>query len=165
VTYYTVFVIDLASRRVQILGSTPFPNDLFMRQMVRTLTAADDGMRVRHRLLICDHDTKWSTPVRARLEEAGIRVVQTPYQAPNANAYAERFVRSIKDECLSRVIPFGERHLRRTIAEYVEHYHRERNHQGLDNALIDAHTHEPTGKRIRRRLRLGGLLNYYERAA
>ena len=68
--------------------------------------------------------------MRARLGEAGIRVVQTPYQAPNANAYAERFVRSIKEECLNRVIPFGERHFRRTIAEYVEHYHRERNHQG-----------------------------------
>ena len=74
--------------------------------------------------------------MRARLEEAGIRLVQTPYQAPNANAYGERFVRSIKDECLSRVIPFGERHLRRTIAEYVEHYHWERNHQGTENALI-----------------------------
>ena len=75
--------------------------------------------------------------MRARLGEAGTRVVQTPYQAPNANAYAERFVRSIKQECLNRVIPFGERHLRRTIAEYVEHYHRERNNQGLGNALIE----------------------------
>jgi putative transposase len=74
-------------------------------------------------------------------------------------------VRSIKEECLDRVIPFGERHLRKTIAEYVEHYHRERNHQGLDNALIDDGSHRPTGKRIRRRPRLGGLLNYYERAA
>ena len=137
VTYYTVFVIDLASRRVQIVGSTPHPHDVFMQQVVRTMTAADDGLLIQHRVLICDRDTKWSAPVRARLDEAGIRVVQTPYQAPNANAYAERFVRSIKDECLSRVIPFGERHLRRTIAEYVEHYHRERNHQGLDNALID----------------------------
>jgi len=73
-----------------------------------------------------------STPVRERLTEAGIRVVQTPYQAPNANAYAERFVRSIKDECLNRVIPFGERHFRRTIAEFVAHYHGERNHQGLE---------------------------------
>ena len=91
-----------------------------------------------HRVLICDRDTKWSAPVRARLGEAGVRVVQTPYQAPNANAYAERFVRSIKDECLNRVIPFGERHLRRTIAEYVEHYHRERNHQGLANELSRA---------------------------
>ena len=132
VTYYTVFVIDLASRRVQIVGSTPHPDDVFMQQVVRTLTAADDGLLVQHRVLICDRDTKWSAPVRARLGEAGIRVVQTPYQAPNANAYAERFVRSIKEECLNRVIPFGERHLRRTIAEYVEHYHRERNHQGLD---------------------------------
>ena len=116
VTFYTVFVIDLASRRVQIVGSTPYPDDRFMQQVVRTLTAAEDGLLVQHRVLICDRDTKWSAPVRARLGEAGIRVVQTPYQAPNANAYAERFVRSIKEECLNRVIPFGERHLRRTIA-------------------------------------------------
>jgi transposase InsO family protein len=81
-------------------------------------------------VLICDRDAKWSAPVRHRLGEAGIRIAQTPYQAPNANAYAERFVRSLKHECLHRVIPFGERHPRRTIAEYVEHYHRERNHQG-----------------------------------
>jgi putative transposase len=164
VTYYTVFVIDLASRRVQIVGSTPFPNDLFMRQVGRTITAADDGLLVRHRVLICDRDTKWSAPVRERLLEAGIRVVQTPYQAPNANAYAERFVRSIKDECLNRVIPLGEHHLRRTIAEYVEHYHRERNHQGLENRLIHGVAPRSVGK-IRRRSRLGGLLNYYERAA
>jgi transposase InsO family protein len=165
VTYYTVFVIDLASRRVQILGSTPFPNNLFMGQVVRTLTDAGEGPVMGHRALICDRDAKWSGSVRAHLDEAGIRVVQTPYQAPNANAYAERFVRSIKQECLSRMIPLGERHLRRSLTEYVEHYHRERNHQGLDNALIDDRTHQPTGKPIRRRSRLGGLLNYYERAA
>jgi putative transposase len=165
VTYYTVFVIDLASRRVHIVGSTPHPNEVFMRQVTRALTAADDGWLVDHRVLICDRDAKWSAVVRARLGEAGIRVVQTPYQAPNANAYAERFVRSIKEECLTRVIPFGERHLRQTVAEYVEHYHRERNHQGLENELIDG---GPTGHstgRIRRRQRLGGLLNYYGRAA
>jgi transposase InsO family protein len=165
VTYYTVFVIDLASRRVQIVGSTPHPHDVFMQQVVRTMTAAHDGLLIQHRVLICDRDTKWSAPVRARLTEVGIRVVQTPYQAPNANAYAERFVRSIKDECLSRVIPFGERHLRRTIAEYVEHYHRERNHQGLDNALIDGAPQFDGVARIHRRSRLGGLLNYYCRAA
>ena len=165
VMYYTVFVIDVASRRVHIVGSTPFPNDLFMRQVARTLTAADDGWVVGHRVLICDRDAKWSAPVRERLGEAGIRVVQTPFQAPNANAYAERFVRSIKYECLNRVIPFGERHLRRTIAEYVEHYHRERNHQGLDNELIDGAPEIDGVTRIRRRPRLGGLLNYYYRAA
>ena len=102
--------------------------------------------------------------MRARLAEAGIRVVLTPYRAPNANAYAERFVRSIKDECLGRVIPFGERHLRQTIAEYVKHYHRERNHQGIENALIEGAPRDRIG-RIRRRPRLGGLLNYYCRAA
>ena len=165
VTYYTVFVIDLASRRVQIVGSTPHPHEAFMVQMVRTMTAADEGLLVQHRVLICDRDTKWSASVRARLEEAGIRVVLTPYRAPNANAYAERFIRSIKDECLNRVIPFGERHLRRMIAEYVEHYHWERNHQGIENALILGPPATNMGGRIHRRSRLGGVLNYYERAA
>lgn len=165
ITYYTVFVIDLASRRVQIVGSTTHPHEVFMQQAVRMLTAADDGLLVQHRVLICDRDTKWSAPVRARLQEAGIRVVLTPYRAPSANAYAERFVRSIKEECLNRMIPFGERHLRRTIAQYVEHYHRERNHQGIANELIAGAPATQTVGRIRRRPRLGGLLNYYDRAA
>ena len=71
------------------------------------------------------------------MHQAEIRVVQTPYQAPNANAYVERFVRSINEECLDRTIPLGERHFRRALSEFVAHYHRERNHQGLENALID----------------------------
>jgi hypothetical protein len=92
-------------------------------------------------------------------------VVHTPYQAPGANAYPERFVRSIKEDCLNRLVPLGERHLRRAIRAYAAHYHHERNHQGLENALIvDAPAPSPVG-RIRRRPRLGGLLNYYERAA
>jgi putative transposase len=104
--------------------------------------------------------------VRRQLGDAGIRVVQTPWRAPNANAYAERFVRSIKHECLNRIIPFGARHFRQTIAESVEHYHCERNHQGINNELIDAAaTANDGGGRIRRRQRLGGLLNYYGRAA
>jgi putative transposase len=165
VTYYTMFVIDLASRRVQILGSTTHPDELFMRQAGRTLTAADDEQTLRHRVLICDRDAKWS-PVRQLLADAGIRVVQTPFRAPNANAHAERFVRSIKSECLNRVILLGERHLRRTIREFVDHYHRERNHQGIGNELIETSPMgEGDGQGIRRRPRLGGLLNYYARAA
>ena len=161
VTFYTVFVIDLASRRIQILGSTPYPDETFMCQIVRNVTRADAyGCRV----LICDRDAKWSEAVRARLGDAGIRVLQTPYRAPNANAYAERFVRSIKEECLNRLIPLGERHHRRAIAEVVAHYHRERNHQGLDNELIDRQPARHVG-RVRRHQRLGGLLNYYARAA
>jgi transposase InsO family protein len=110
---YTVFVIDLASRRVQVLGSTPHPDELFMRQVSRTLSTAEDGRLRDHRVLICDRDRKWSGDVRQLLADAGIRTVCTPVRAPNANAHAERFVRSIKEECLDRIIPIGERHFRR----------------------------------------------------
>jgi putative transposase len=162
VTFYTVFVIDLASRRVQVLGSTPHPDQMFMWQMVRNLTVADAG---GCRVLLCDRDAKWSEAVRARLQEAGLRVIQTPYRAPNANAYAERFVRSIKEECLNRLIPLGERHHRRAVAEFVAHYHRERNHQGLANELIERQCAKGQVGRVRRHQRLGGLLNYYAWAA
>jgi putative transposase len=165
VTYYTVFVIDLASRRVQILGSTPHPDELFMQQIVRTLTMAESGVVSAPSVLICDRDQKWSRDVRRWLWEAGVRVVRTPERAPNANAYAERFVRSIKDECLDRIIPLGEGHVRRAVAEFVEHYHRERNHQGLKNELIAGDPMVDTAGRVRRRSRLGGLLNFYARAA
>ena len=157
-----MFVIELASRRVQILGSTPHPDETFMCQIVRNLTLGDAD---QCRVLICDRDAKWSTAVRAQLQEEGIRVVQTPYRAPDANAYAERFVRSIKEECLNRLIPFGERHHRRAVTEFVAHYHRERNHQGLDNELIEGQPAKRCVGRIRRHQRLGGLLNYYARAA
>ena len=165
VTYYTVFVIDLASRRVHILGSTPYPDHLFTEQIGRTLTAADEGVLREHGVLICDRDRKWSASVCERLGEVGVRVVRTPYQAPNANAYAERFVRSIKEECLNRLIPLGEQHFRQAITEFVAHYHRERNHQGLENELIVSPSVSRTTSRVRRRPRLAGLLNYYERAA
>ena len=164
VTFYTVFVIDLASRRVQIVGSTPHPNDFFMCQVGRRLIETD-GLLGDHRILICDRDRKWSGDVRRLLGDAGVGVVQTPFQAPNANAYAERFVRSIKHECLDRMVPLGERHFRGALKEFVDHYHRERNHQGLENRLIDGYTPRRRVGRIRRRPRLGGLLNYYERAA
>jgi len=145
-----------------ILGSTPHPDETFMCQIVGTLTLADAD---QCRVLICDRDTKWRRAVGARLQDARIRVVQTPYRAPNANAYAERFVRSIKQECLNRLIPLGERHHRRAVAEFVAHYHRERNHQGLDNELIDGEPAKGRLSRVRRHQRLGGLLNYYARAA
>jgi transposase InsO family protein len=164
VTYYTVFAIDLASRRVVLAGSTPWPNEMFMRQAVRSLTI-DEGFLATHRVLICDRDGKWSREVRECLSDAGINVVQTPTRPPNANAYAERFVRSVKAECLDRIIPIGERHLRRALAEYVAHYHIERNHRGLDNALITGRPTTNVHGRVRRRPRLGGLLSYYERAA
>jgi transposase InsO family protein len=92
-------------------------------------------------------------------------MVLTPVQAPNANAYAERFVRSIREECLDRLILFGERGLIRAVDEFVVHYHRERNHQGLDNRLIAPGSRQLVGTYIRCHERLGGLLRYYDRAA
>ncbi len=92
-------------------------------------------------------------------------MIQTPFQASNCNAYAERFVRSIKEECLHRVIPLGEDHLRRTIADFVAHDHGERNHQGIGNELIEAPKRSDSQAPVRRRQRIGGMLNYYYRAA
>jgi putative transposase len=143
------------------LGITAHPDEAFMRQVVRTITMVDG---IPCRVLICDRDAKWTAAVRERLAESGIRVVQTPYAAPNTNAFAERFVRSMKEECLDRLIPLGESHLRRSVTEFVAHYHRERNHQGLENRLIDG-AGVPSAGRVRRQSRLGGLLNFYTRAA
>ena len=95
----------------------------------------------------------------------GVRIVLTPVQAPNANAYAERFVRSIREECLDRLVLFGERRLLRALDEFVAHYHGERNHQGLGNELITPAAAVAGATRVRRRDRLGGLLRYYHRAA
>jgi transposase InsO family protein len=164
VTYYTVFVIELESRRVHILGSTPHPNEAFMLQVARHFTDPTDRVAAGPRFLICDRDQKWSTAVRQLLETSGLRVIQTPFRAPNCNAHAERFVRSIKEECLNRVIPLGEGHFRRTLAEFVAHYHRERNHQGLGNELIDSGGDPHRSGPVRRRHRIGGLLSFYHRA-
>ena len=166
VTYYTLFVIELESRRVHLVGSTPHPDDAFMLQVARVLSAADDGVLRDHRILICDRDTKWSATFRWTLADVGIRVVQTPFQAPNCNAHAERFVRSIKEECLNQVVVLGEAHLRRTLTEFVAHYHRERNHQGIHDRLIAPECLAPPGadSLIHCRARLGGLLRYYHRA-
>jgi transposase InsO family protein len=140
ITYYTLFVIDLRSRLVHVVGSTPTPDAWFMAQAARRLTDAVDGFLASHQVLICDRDRKWTHGFRHILQGAGVRIVLTPVQAPNANAYAERFVRSIREECLDRLILFGERRLRRALDEFVAHYHRERNHQGLGNELIAPET-------------------------
>lgn len=165
VTYYTVFVIELQTRRVHVLGSTPYPDEEFVIQTMRHLTDPVEGVLRTRSILICDRDRKWSVAVQHFLETAGVRVVQTPFRAPNCNAYAERFVRAIKEECLDKVIPFGERHLRRTVSEFVAHYHGERNHQGLGNELIDRLRQQPACGLVRRRQRLGGILSFYYRAA
>ena len=116
--------------------------------------------------LVHDRDPLFTHAFAGTLRRAGVNPVKLPIRSPNLNAYAERFVRSAKSECVGQVIPVGERHLRRVVSEYVEHYHRERNHQGLGNRLI-----EQSEGGLRRsapvecRERLGGILRYYSKAA
>jgi putative transposase len=165
VTYYTLFVLDLCTWRVHVAGSTPHPDESFITQAARRLTDVVDGFLVGYRGLICDRDTKWMGGFRRIIEDAGVRIVQTPIRAPNANAHAERFVRSIREECLDRVILFGERRLRHVIDEFVAHYHCERNHQGLGDELIAPQGDHRCGTHVCCRERLGGLLRYYDHAA
>jgi putative transposase len=163
VTFYTLFVIDLKTRRVHIAGITTKPDADFLAQVARNLTDVVDGFLLGHRFLICDRDTKFTAQFKRILKDAGVEVVLTPKRAPNCNAFAERFVLSIKSECLGKMIFFGERRLREAIGEYIEHYHAERAHQGLGNRRIERSS-VGDGEVICDE-RLGGLLKCYRRAA
>jgi putative transposase len=163
-TYYVAFLLDVQSRRIQVIGCTPYLNEPFVIQCLRHATG-DSGLLSEGRLLLCDRDRKWSSAVEQWLGTAGVRVVRTPPSAPNCNAYAERFVRSVKEECLDRIVPVGERHLQRTLQAFAVHYHRERNHQGLANELIDRPTARRPNGPVHRRRRVGGILSYYYRSA
>jgi putative transposase len=163
-TRYVLFVIDLKTRRAHIAGITTHPNDELMAQIARNLTDIVDGFLNDHRLLICDRDTKFTAQFKRILRDIGVEVVLTPRQAPNCNAYAERFVLSIKSECLRRMIFFGEASLRHAISEYVAHYHEERAHQGIGNERIERVGTMRDGEVLCEE-RIGGLLKCYRRAA
>jgi len=116
--------------------------------------------------LIIDRDTKYSRQFRRLIAEAGTAVIRLPPRSPNLNAYAERFVRSVKEECLSRMIFVGRVSLHRAISEFMAHYHMERNHQGIENQLIQpAATLIVPSPQVHRRQRLGGMLSFYCAAA
>ena len=137
-----------------------------MMQIGRNLTDPLDGFLAEKKFLILDRDSKHSSAFRDLLTDSGISVVRLPPRSPNLNAYAERFVRSIKHECLNRMIFFGERSLRRATREYTAHYHRERNHQGIDNRLIEPEDCvESASSATKCAQRLGGMLRFYHRAA
>jgi transposase InsO family protein len=164
--YFVLFVIELKTRRVKIAGIHSQPYGEWMEQMARNLTDGFDGFLRKARHLIHDRDPLFTKAFGEILRGSGVESIKLPARSPNLNAYAERFVRSIKEECLSRVVLLSERHLRFVVHEYVEHYHRERNHQGLGNELLMplSRPADPNGD-VRRRERIGGLLNYYYREA
>jgi putative transposase len=136
VTFYVLFFLDLASRTVKIAGVTRNPADAWMTQIARNLTDPEEGFLRRTRYLILDRDTRYSDAFRGFLFREGVQVTRLPPRSPNLNVFAERFVRSIKEECLSRMVFFGEASLRHALAQYMAHYHRERNHQGMGNQLL-----------------------------
>jgi putative transposase len=167
VTYYVLFFIHLGSRQVHIAGVTPHPNEPWMVQMARNVTMEEWGVLASGHYLIHDRDGKYCPAFQQMIEEAGVKRVPLPPRSPNLNAYAERWVRSVKEECLSRLILFGEASLRHALAQYVEHFHHERNHQGKGNMLLFPGVSQDTDRQgpIQCRERLGGLLKYYTHEA
>jgi hypothetical protein len=133
-TYYTVFVIELQSRRVQVVGSTRHPDEAFVVQATRHLTDGVENVLGPDRVLICDRDPKWSGAVVAFLEQEGVRTRQTPVRAPNCNGFVVRFVGSIRRECLDHMIVWSAIGLRRMLTDHVAYYMRARTYLGLDKA-------------------------------
>ena len=166
IRYHVLFVIRLASREVQIAGLVPEPNESWMLQVGRNLIDPWSGFLRSSRYLIHDRSALFSEQFRQLLRSARVAPLRLPARSPNLNAFAERFVRTIRQECLSRMIFFGEDSLRRAVEEFVVHYKAERNHQSLGNRIIQPEIPAfPAVGEICRRRRLGGLLNYYYRAA
>jgi putative transposase len=166
VTFYLLFVMDLKTRRVQFVNCTTNAKEPWMKQQARELTNFEDGFLNDKKYLIMDRDGAFCPSFREMLTQSGVEPIVLPPRSPNLNAYIERFFRSLKSECLYRMIFFSEKSLRKACKEFLAHYHCERNHQGLDNSIIEPS--EDVGQHdgeIECRERLGGLLRYYYRDA
>ena len=164
--FLVLFFIDLSTRKVEIAGIGSGANALWMSQIGRRVTDAEDGILHGKRYLIHDRDSLFTAEFQGILSSVGVTAVKLPPQSPNLNAYAERFVRSIKESCLDRLILFGEDSLRTALRQFTTHYLRERHHQGLGNRLIllESSNADKSGS-IKCRERLGGMLKFYFRAA
>jgi transposase InsO family protein len=167
VTYDVLFFIHLSRRQIHIAGMTPHPHHAWMMQVARNVTMEQWGFLAPGLYLIHDRDGKYCPAFQQIIDAAGVTRVPLPPRSPNLNAYAERWVRSVKEECLSRVVLFGEASRRYALAQYVEHFHHERNHQGKGNVLLFPTSSQDSKDEgaIQCRERLGGLLKYYVRKA
>jgi hypothetical protein len=163
--YYVLFFIHLESRRVSLAGVTRHSDQAWMQQMSRNATGEALGFLEQRRYALHDHDTKFCS-----LNPGGatVKPIPLPARRPNLNAYAERSVRSAKEECLSKLILFGEASLRPSTGRFIGHYHAERNHQGKGNALLFPSQRLasacPEAESVAGQC-LGGLLKYYRYAA
>ncbi len=165
-TLYVLFFIEHGSRRVRLAGVTANPDSAWMRQQARNLAIEERLESVR--FLLHDRDTKFSGPFDEILRGEGVRVIKTPVRAPRANAVAERWVRSVRNECLDHVLVLGRRHLEQILSDYLTHYNTERPHRSLALAAPAGTLQEVRGSpplQIRRRDVLGGLIHEYSAAA
>jgi putative transposase len=162
--FYVLFFIELGSRRVHLAGCTSNPTGAWVAQQARNLSFT--GLFERMRFLIHDRDSKFSAAFDEIFHSEGINVIKTPIRAPQTNAYAERFVRTVRAECLDWLLIVGRRHLEHVLRSYTTHYNRERPHRGL--ALLTPEPTDaidpPTVETIERQDRLGGLIHEYYRA-
>ncbi len=164
VTYYVLFFIHFESRRGEVAGITPHPNEAWMKQIARNVTMDEWGFFEGSRYLIHDRDTKFTDSFRAMVRSGHVEPLKLPARSPNLNAYAERWVKSVKDECLSKLMLFGEASQRNALRQFLAHYHNERNHQGKDNVVLFPTLTTNSGTvngSVACRERLGGLLKYY----
>ncbi|HXN31193.1 MAG TPA: integrase core domain-containing protein [Polyangiaceae bacterium] len=169
VRYMAFFVMQVETRAVQIAGIRIAPDGEWMKRIARNLLDPEDGFLRNARHLIHDRDPVFTEAWTALLKTGGVTCVPIPPRSPNCNPHAERFVKSIRSECLDRFVIFGERHLRHLIREFSAHYHAERYHQGLGSHIIMP-TPSPSNDNaslgaISCRSRLGGILNFYRREA
>ncbi|MDD5598284.1 MAG: integrase core domain-containing protein [Victivallaceae bacterium] len=163
ITYYVLFFIHIGTRKVILGGIAEYPNGEWMAQIARNLTGWDDDL-VDARYLIHDRDAKYTAQFDEIMKSAGVKPIRLPPQSPNLNAYCERAIQSAQRECTDKLIFIGEKSLRYAIRNWLEHYHHERNHQGLDNQIpFPDESVASTNGEIKCRKRLGGLLKYYYR--
>jgi putative transposase len=162
-TIYVLFFIELGTRRIHLAGCTRNPNQIWVSQQARQLVwVLNDQAPSKQAFLIHDHDSKFTSSFDVAFSTEGIKVIHTPFQAPRANAYAERWVRSAREECLDHLLILNENHLRRVLKEYVTYYNTDRPHQGIHQLFPISGPQRHTEGPIRRRDILGGIIhNYY----
>jgi transposase InsO family protein len=164
-TLYVLFFIEIGTRRIHLADCTLHPTAAWVAQQARQLVwkLQDQGQVVR--FLLHDRDAKFSASFDAVVASEGIKIILTPYRSPNANAVAERWVRSVREECLDHVLIINERHLDRVLTEYSQYYNQARPHQGIEQQIPESANQQPGQGPVHKRDVLGGLLHDYYREA